>query len=312
MQVLDFSTSNSQISDEIINVPNSTPVNLQHDVFYNKTGKLVVIRTAAGGGGTLLTETTDYTIGSAFPDADFPTSISPDVGYQTVAITNATYQNTDLYVAYYPIMDIVNATRWNTEIKYNAGGDFDISASNQTYDLTDVRSYPAGYVFRVSWYDGDGSNTFSFTGGGSSTINNIAYTEWVGEGTGHLDLRYLGSDKFEVINSGEVWDCDGGNFASESWEKHLSGVLIQRAFGDTITGAPTALTFSIAYASSSNQVDARSKSFGNRVAFVTAITTTGFNITVYNAATGATDGSGTVDWDATGRWTTSYPRIISV
>lgn len=111
--IVDFSTSNSQVVDEIINVSDSNPVRLIHDIFYNKTGKALRISTGAGGTGTVLTDVTDYSAGGAVADSLFPTSISPDVGYSTIAILNATYHDVDLYVAYYPIADTFNATRWN-------------------------------------------------------------------------------------------------------------------------------------------------------------------------------------------------------
>ena len=121
LQIVDFSTTNSQVIDEIINVADSNPIRLEHDIFYNKTGKKVVVSTGAGGSGTVLTETTDWVAGSAVSDSLFPTSISPDVGYTTLAILNATYHDTDLYLSYYPIADTFNATRWNDAISQLGG-----------------------------------------------------------------------------------------------------------------------------------------------------------------------------------------------
>ena len=120
--ILDFSTSNAQITDEIINVSDSNPVTLEHDVFYNKTGKLVEIYTASGGGGTQLTEGTDYDVGGTYPDGSLPSSISPDVAYTTISITNATYHDTQLYVSYYPIGDLFQASRWNEEVRLRDPG----------------------------------------------------------------------------------------------------------------------------------------------------------------------------------------------
>src|SRR6056297_2998945 len=113
MTILDFSTTNTQITDEVVNVSDSNPINLDHDTFYNKTGKLVEIYTASGEGGTQLTEGTDYDIGGAYSDGDLPESISPDVAYSNISITNATYHDTDLYVSYYPLGDILSASRIN-------------------------------------------------------------------------------------------------------------------------------------------------------------------------------------------------------
>ena len=311
MNVLDFSTSNSQITDEIINVANSNPINLKHDIFYNKTGKLVVIRTADGGGGTLLTITTDYTIGGVFPDGDLPASISPDVAYQTIAITNATYHNTNLYVSYYPIGDIINGTRFNAIQSNYEANDYDISSTNQTFDLTQIRSYPVGYVFRVSWHSGDGSNTFTFTGGGSSTINNIIYTSWVGQGTGYLDLRYLGSDKFEIINSGDIWDCDSGNFSTGSYNKFLNGALLITYSDTTSSGSSTTWNFPISTAInpllSGNVLD--NDAIIRSVMF-TSVTTTSVSFACLDTA--ATKVIQLCSLIAHSRWTSLYPRTIGV
>lgn len=167
-QIVDFSTSNSQVVDWLINVANSNAINLGNDLFYNKTGKLVVISTAAGGGGTVLTDTTDYTIGGAFADADLPASISPDVAYSTVSITNATYHSTKLFVSYYPIADLFRAGRWNTDtvpegaIEAFAGSSVptgwllaDGTAVNRT---TYQRLFTA---IGTTWGIGDGSTTFN-------------------------------------------------------------------------------------------------------------------------------------------------------
>jgi hypothetical protein len=67
---------------------------LNHDWFFNDLGNALVIRTAAGGGGTLLVETTDYTISNQ----DNYLSIEAGVNcYNTIQITNAAYQTGNLY-----------------------------------------------------------------------------------------------------------------------------------------------------------------------------------------------------------------------
>ena len=45
MAILDFSTTHTQVTDFVINVSNSNPVKLSHDIFYNKAGKLVTVFT---------------------------------------------------------------------------------------------------------------------------------------------------------------------------------------------------------------------------------------------------------------------------
>lgn len=132
MAKLSWSTANSQVADELYNVSSSAAFGLEHDAFYNKTGKLVEIWTGAGGTGTQLTISTDYTISGAIADGDLPASISPDVAYTTVAITNAAYHSTNLYISYYPLGDYIEpgdfqenqgtANKWNSLTTYSAAG----------------------------------------------------------------------------------------------------------------------------------------------------------------------------------------------
>lgn len=111
MAKLNWSTTNSQVTDEIIYVSSSVAVGLYHDFFYSKAAKPIVISTASGGGGTVLTETTDYTIGGVISTVPANiASISPDVIYSTVAITNTAYHDTKLYCSYYPLGDLAEAS----------------------------------------------------------------------------------------------------------------------------------------------------------------------------------------------------------
>lgn len=131
MDFLDFSTANSKVDDFIINVSDSNPVQLKHDIFYNKTGKKVVISTGVGGGGTVLTETTDWVSGGAFPDGNLPESISPDVGYTTISIVNSFYHSTVLYVSFYPIADVINVEKFNVAHPY-IDTDANLNSDNPT------------------------------------------------------------------------------------------------------------------------------------------------------------------------------------
>ena len=88
-----------QITDEVINRTSSASLPLGHDTIL-QTG--VVVRTAAGGGGTLLTLTTDYTLGSA--DSRLTTEAGQNV-YTKLAIVNGAYQSTNLYVTYKTVGD---------------------------------------------------------------------------------------------------------------------------------------------------------------------------------------------------------------
>lgn len=310
MQILDFSTANAQISDEIINVPDSNPVNLGHSAFYNKTGKKVVISTAAGGGGTVLTETTDWTSGGAYSDSDLPASITPDVAYSTLSIVNATYHDTDLYVSYYPLGDNINADLWNNQNipPFFGSGPYDISATDVTIDLSILDSLPAGKVQIVAAYGGDGSNTLSFTDNGE-TINDVSVADWVIEGTGELWLMKKSDGNFWAVNPGEVWDSDGGAFTGYYFEKTLHGKLRQ---GNSVSASFTGTT---AEDMPLNFVDTSYKvlicidntTSSNRSASYRVTDTNTISIVVVTSTTGA-GSTGYVSYEAIGRWTTSNPR----
>lgn len=313
MTVLDFSTSHSQVisPDEIINVPNSNPVKLKHDIFYNKIAKAILISTGPGGTGTVLVNpldgASDYTPGDAytFSIASQVAAMGADTGYTTIAITNATYHNTDLYVSYYPIWDLFYASRFNNNEIWESQGDYDISASNTTFDLTEVNSYPIGYKFRISWYDGDGSNTLSFTDNGE-TIDGVSVADWIGDGTGHLDLIKLDDLEFETRNSGEIWDSDGGNFTG-TFEKKLNGIQESGLEQDMSAGTYTwaiafvSATYGITHAILENAAGASYViNFTNR-------TTTQFDIVIRNAETSSNISKITYV-RGFGRWTASYPK----
>lgn len=233
MNVLDFSTSNAQVTNEIINVSDANPITIKHDTFYNKVGKAILISTAPSGGGTVLVNpldgASDYTPGGAytFPEP-YNTTLAGDVGYTTIAITNATYHNTDLYVSYYPIWDLLYAARWNNKNIIPVEGNFDISASNETFDLTTVNSYPIGYEFKVLAYDGDGSNNFSFVDNGE-TINGITVADYSIDGTGGFIMKKIDDGEFSAVGwlGGDIFDQDGGNFASgvEKFSKRIDGTM---------------------------------------------------------------------------------------
>lgn len=224
MQVLDFSTSHSRVVDEQLTVASSSATKLLHDVFYNKTGKKVVIATAPSGGGTVLTETTDYTVGTAYPgvygldSTGTPVSIAPDTGYTTIAITNATYHNTTLYVSYYPIVDLMSASRFNTEIPVqflsatdnytiisklnNICLNFTRQAAGKTVTLPDATTN-SGQTITIN-VSGTGAGDVTLAGTGTQTINGLAIGSWAFKGTGKLKIVSDGANY--KTDADYVWD----------------------------------------------------------------------------------------------------------
>jgi hypothetical protein len=92
-----------QITDELINRSSSASARLAHDTILAST---VVVRTAPAGGGTLLSLTTDYTLGSE--DSRLTTEAGGTVN-TTLAIVNGAYLNTALYVTYKTVGDYAEA-----------------------------------------------------------------------------------------------------------------------------------------------------------------------------------------------------------
>ncbi len=92
------------ITDEVINRASSTAAVLAHDTIRGTAN--LVVRTGAGGTGTLLSLTTDYTVSAE------DTRLTTEAGitiYTKLAIVNATYQNVNLYVSYKSVGDYAKA-----------------------------------------------------------------------------------------------------------------------------------------------------------------------------------------------------------
>lgn len=131
-----------QITDELINRASSAAARLAHDTILRST---VVVRTAPGGGGTLLAMTTDYTLGSE--DTRLTTEAGGTVN-TTLAVVNGAYQNTNLYVSYKTVGDYAEADDIN-EI-----GRFIIEKSKKVgeiFALLDRRA-PAAYTGDLDAY----------------------------------------------------------------------------------------------------------------------------------------------------------------
>lgn len=106
-------------------------------------------------------------------------------------------------------------------------GDYDISTANTSITIASAfSSIGVGDKIRYAWSGGDGTYTFSWSDGASYTLNGITADNYIGEGVGHLDIVKTATATGNIINAGEIWDNDGGNFgAGDKWHKTLSGEL---------------------------------------------------------------------------------------
>lgn len=109
----------------------------------NDVFRSMVIRTAAGGGGTLLEEGVDYVLSGDDNDpvVALAVRVSAQVGtvtlYTHVQITNVTYQSGDLYFSYIAHGDFVNAARENKNKNVALAKNADYTIDNDTYgDMT--------------------------------------------------------------------------------------------------------------------------------------------------------------------------------
>lgn len=99
---LNYSATGHSITDEELAVPagaGDVTANLEHDTIMINN---LVIRTAAGGGGVLLTSPTDYEL------SDYDSLYE---AYREITFHN--YQNTTVYVSYYTVGDYIDAADVN-------------------------------------------------------------------------------------------------------------------------------------------------------------------------------------------------------
>lgn len=139
-------------------------------------GSTLVIRTASGGGGTLLVEDTDYDLVNQDSDLTIDAGFPIYAGYQ---ITNVTYQTGNLYFSYdvigtYTDADIITeleddiATN-TTELSDMIGVIFDSGASAIPSGFLDCDGAAVSRttyadlfaVISTTWGVGDGSTTFN-------------------------------------------------------------------------------------------------------------------------------------------------------
>ena len=99
---LNYSATGHSITDEELAVPagaGDVTANLEHDTIMSDN---LIIRTAAGGGGTLLTSPTDYEL------SDYDSLYE---AYRELTFHN--YQSTTVYVSYYTVGDYIDAADVN-------------------------------------------------------------------------------------------------------------------------------------------------------------------------------------------------------
>jgi hypothetical protein len=97
-QKINLDYAGVSFTDELHADVGAAAFGLDHDCYFNNaaSGEILIIRTAAGGGGSLLVEGIDYLVGGLDDWLTAPEQTDKYV-YSTVQITNVTYQSGSLY-----------------------------------------------------------------------------------------------------------------------------------------------------------------------------------------------------------------------
>jgi hypothetical protein len=218
-------------SEIVINVPDSTTlVPLEERLFDPNT---LVITTVTGGAGTTLVAGVDY----SFSDLnEFATSKAGVDVYQTLNIINVTYQGVDIFIQAGTLNqygDNVLAEDVNdlqSQINsvgpfINANFSFDISASNQTLDLSSLSGEANGYRIKAKWTGGDGNFQLSIVIPTGYTLGGVAKAtieaDLKGDGQGVLVLVKNGSD----LEIEKYTDTDGGGWSGQYFKKYVDGTM---------------------------------------------------------------------------------------
>lgn len=131
MARLDIYLAGYDITDEIINRSSSSSLKLDHDTIRGTAD--IEIWTGAGGTGTQLALTTDYTV--AGEDTRLSTLVGGGVSvYTTLAIVNGAYHSTPLYVSYKTIGDYASVSSSRLiQIGYKEiTGNYTVTANDRT------------------------------------------------------------------------------------------------------------------------------------------------------------------------------------
>lgn len=211
------------ITDEVINRTSSTSLKLDHDTMLASS---VVVRTASGGGGTLLTLTTDYTLGNE--DTDLSTEVGGGAHvYKTLAVVNGAYHSTDLYVTYKTVGDYASLeTVMQIAAPVGSGMEYYGATAPDGWLLCHgqaiSRTTYAALFAKIGtvWGVGNGSTTFNLpdrresSGYGAGTYAAVAGTTH-GAITAHdaLALGAFGDDRKQGNSIGIVNNSGGSSWA---------------------------------------------------------------------------------------------------
>lgn len=198
MGKMNLTLAGTTFTDYLLTNVGSGAFRLEHDYF---TKQDLVIRTAPSGGGTLLVEDTDYTLGSE--DTYLSAQVTAAVGsgrnvFLTVTIINASYQTGNLYFSGKYVADAVEA------------GDVDrIGYSAKSANFT-VRRDDGIRTFNVT--TGSGSDITAALPTCDGTNGRIRFVK-VDTGTAKLIVDGYGTEKIGVEGNALTFDL----YAQGDW-----------------------------------------------------------------------------------------------
>lgn len=131
MARLDIYLAGYDVTDEVINRSSTSSLKLDHDTIRGTAD--IEIWTGAGGTGTQLALTTDYTV--AGEDTRLSTAVGGGISvYTTLAIVNGAYHSTPLYVSYKTVGDYASVSSSRLiQIGYKEiTGNYTVTANDRT------------------------------------------------------------------------------------------------------------------------------------------------------------------------------------
>jgi len=204
----------------------SSAFSLDHDWF---TKQDLAIRTAAAGGGTLLTEGTDYTL--ATEDADLSARVTAAVGsgrnvYHTITIINATYQTGDLYFSGKYIADSLDPLKQPSALVTSSTF---LDILQQTLPPFVPTGIHKGFVAALATEKCSGTTTSASAGklvdtGGDFSTDGVVAGDWVYNSTDGTWARVTAVDSgtqlsidVDVMGSGEGYKI----WPEPSWPENI-------------------------------------------------------------------------------------------
>jgi hypothetical protein len=224
----------TSFTDETHTDVGASAFTIDHDWFINDTasGDVLVIRTAAAGGGTLLVSGVDYTISNQHLKLSDEDHVDKNV-YSDITITNATYQTGTLYfsgkyVADSITEDDISQITWQYETK----------SADETLAPTEYTTYgctagtdgikltlPAVSEFnkniRLEFIKTDDTDTaVMIDGSGAETINDMTHV-----------LLIEQYQKIEIMCTGTAWIILRGTLTADSGLVNAGSNFTKRHLG---------------------------------------------------------------------------------